>query len=196
MAKTTKGRTGQRMKQPSRDELPKFVRAAIAKFKNQIKTGRGLDPYERRERGLPALSKGHFLYKFDAGQDRQGGRGKCRLVALVMGGNYKLREVYYLDPEAEGSKRWESTTDARQVPAVLRSALKSLATKIRAKQGLHEWEKRSGLPKLKPRHLYVADASESSPSLIAVVEVGKPVFQSMYYTDSHYLKGEWMLLPK
>ena len=83
----------------SNDRLPVDVRIALAEFKNQLKAGRQLVPFENREDGLPATAAGQTYYEYQVGQAHAGDaqpRGKRRLVALVDAGRNVLR-MYFTD---------------------------------------------------------------------------------------------------
>jgi len=83
----------------SNDRLPPDVRVALIGFKNQIRTGIGLDPFANQEGGLPAAAVGQAYYEYQVGQAHPGDprpRGKRRLVALVDAGRNILK-IYFTD---------------------------------------------------------------------------------------------------
>jgi hypothetical protein len=83
----------------SNDRLPPDLRVAIVTFKNQLKTGRGLTPYENRDGGLPAAAAGQTYYEHQVGEAHPGDprpRGKRRLVALVDVG-HNILKIYFTD---------------------------------------------------------------------------------------------------
>jgi len=83
----------------SNERLPPDVRVALIQFKNQIRTGANLTPYENRDSGLPAAAAGQAYIEFQVGQARPGDprpRGKRRLVALLDPSRNILR-MYFSD---------------------------------------------------------------------------------------------------
>ena len=70
----------------SNERLPPDLRVALIDFKNRVKAGQGLTPYDNRDGGLPMAVAGQAYYEFQVGQARPGDprpRGKRRLVALL-----------------------------------------------------------------------------------------------------------------
>jgi guanyl-specific ribonuclease Sa len=83
----------------SNDRLPPDVRVALVQFKNQIKTGARLEPFENQEGALPPPAAGQAYYEYQVGQahpEDPRPRGKRRLVALVDAGRNVLR-MYFTD---------------------------------------------------------------------------------------------------
>ena len=83
----------------SNERLPPDVRVAVVAFKNQLKAGGNLTPYENRDHGLPAAAVGQAYYEFQVGQAHPGDprpRGKRRLVGLVDAAR-NLLKVYFND---------------------------------------------------------------------------------------------------
>ena len=96
MAKTV-GFGKQERQMLSNARLPPDVRVAIIDFKNRIKIGRGLVPFENREGRLPELAAGQSYYEHQVGEAHQGDarrRGKRRLVALVDASQNVLRMYF------------------------------------------------------------------------------------------------------
>jgi hypothetical protein len=70
----------------SNERPPPDLRVALIDFKNRIKSGLGLTPFENRDGGLPMAAAGQAYYEFQVGQAHPGDsrpRGKRRLVALL-----------------------------------------------------------------------------------------------------------------
>jgi guanyl-specific ribonuclease Sa len=83
----------------SNDRLPADVRVALIDFKHRIRIGRGVEVFENREGGLPAVAAGQLYYEYQVGQAHPGDpqqRGKRRLVALIDAGRNILK-VYFTD---------------------------------------------------------------------------------------------------
>jgi len=83
----------------SNERLPPDVRVALIDFKNQIRTGENLTPYDNRDEGLPTVAAGQVYFEFQVGQAHEGDprpRGKRRLVALLDSCRNILR-IYFSD---------------------------------------------------------------------------------------------------
>jgi hypothetical protein len=83
----------------SNDRLPPDVRVAVVEFKNNLKAGHNLTPYDNRDGGLPVATIGQSYYEQQVGQAHAGDprpRGKRRLVALIDPAGNVLR-IYFSD---------------------------------------------------------------------------------------------------
>jgi guanyl-specific ribonuclease Sa len=83
----------------SNDRLPPDLRIALIAFKNDVKTGRNLTPYENRDGGLPAAAAGQTYYEYQVGEahaEDPRPRGKRRLVALLDPARNILK-IYFTD---------------------------------------------------------------------------------------------------
>ena len=83
----------------SNERLPPDVRGSLIAFKNLIRTGGNLTPYENRDGGLPFLAAGQSYVEFQVGQAHPGdprARGKRRLVALL-DPRHNILRMYFSD---------------------------------------------------------------------------------------------------
>jgi hypothetical protein len=90
----------------SNDRLPGDLRVALINFKNALRTGQALEPFENREGLLPPLAAGQVYYEYQVGQAHEGDprpRGKRRLVGLVDAGR-NLLKVYFTDAHYTGGQ--------------------------------------------------------------------------------------------
>jgi len=79
-----------------RDELPRGLREALRDLRYSLATPGVAAPqvFSNNEGFLPPAGRGNTYYEHDVGQDRTGGRGRFRLVALMSDGG-SLEALYF-----------------------------------------------------------------------------------------------------
>lgn len=82
-----------KIKRISRDQIPQGLKEPIRELRFNVKNGNPT-VFANRESFLPPAGAGNTYYEYDVGQDRTGGRGKFRIVALIDGGN-KLLKLFF-----------------------------------------------------------------------------------------------------
>jgi guanyl-specific ribonuclease Sa len=84
----------------SRDELPKGLREPIRDLRYSITSGNPT-VFSNNEGLLPPAGRGNTYYEHDVGEDRTGGRGRFRVVALVSAGG-ELLAMYFTSAHYQG----------------------------------------------------------------------------------------------
>ncbi len=79
-------------KRISRDKLPKGLKEPIRDLMYNAKHGHPTEFHNHE--GLLPEARGGTYFEHDVGHDRQGGRGRFRVIALVDGGD-RLQALYF-----------------------------------------------------------------------------------------------------
>lgn len=82
------------IKRISRDELPVGLREPVRDLRYRVSTYGNATVFGNNEGLLPAAGRGNTYYEHDVGEDRTGGRGRFRIVALIDGGG-QLLNLYF-----------------------------------------------------------------------------------------------------
>jgi guanyl-specific ribonuclease Sa len=77
----------------SRDTMPVGIREAIRDIRFNAKYGNPT-VFNNYQNMLPNAGSGNTYYEHDVGADRQGGRGRFRIVVLVDNGD-RLLNIYF-----------------------------------------------------------------------------------------------------
>ena len=94
------------IKRISRDEMPKGLREPLRDLRYNATHGNPT-VFGNNEGFLPAAGRGNTYYEHDVGEDRTGGRGRFRLVALVGAGG-DLLSAYFTSAHYQGE--WTEIT--------------------------------------------------------------------------------------
>lgn len=86
----------------NRDFLPLGIREAVRDLRFNARYGNPTE-FHNNENLLPPAGKGNTYFEHDVNNDRNGGRGKFRIVALVSSGG-KLLNLYFTS--AHYSSEW------------------------------------------------------------------------------------------
>lgn len=84
-----------RLHRISRDQLPGYIRESIRELRHALVAGPRPKEFSNSEGMLPNASRGMTYVEFDVGEDRFGGRGKNRIVALVDQSTREFYALYY-----------------------------------------------------------------------------------------------------
>ncbi|MFV0604899.1 MAG: ribonuclease domain-containing protein [Niabella sp.] len=72
------------LKKIARDNLPKDLREPFRQLLHEVRnTPNRATVFHNAEKKLPNAGTGNNYYEYDVGEDRFGGRGRFRLVALL-----------------------------------------------------------------------------------------------------------------
>lgn len=97
-----------KLKKISRDHLPYDLREPLRELLHEVRmnSNRGT-VFHNAEGRLPNAGGGNNYYEYDVGQDRQGGRGRFRLVALLAPSG-ELLSVYFTSDHYD--REWTEIT--------------------------------------------------------------------------------------
>ena len=95
------------IKKISRDALPNTLREPVRELLHQVRYHNNRATVFNNLQGFLPPAHGNTYYEYDSGQDRQGGRGSHRFVALMSPGK-QLLKLYFTSAHYMG--QWTEIT--------------------------------------------------------------------------------------